>query len=301
MLSNFQTPTTESPQYVGRFAPSPSGPLHLGSLVTALGSYLRAKSQQGKWLLRIDDLDPPREVPGASDDILFTLEQHGLLWDGEPLYQSQRTSHYQAGLEKLQSDNLTYACECTRKQIKLQGPYYSGSCCNKNLSESGLAIRFRNNFTVTSLLDQHLGKIKADPIATSEDFIVKRKDGYYAYHLAAVVDDIFQQVTEIVRGADLLQPTLCQLALYQALGATPPKFLHLPVISTAVGMKLSKQNHAQAIMANAAPQNLVHALHLLGLTPSDDIDKTKVTDILNWAVAHWSLAKVSKNPEIIID
>lgn len=291
---------TDTRQYIGRFAPSPSGPLHLGSLVTALGSYLRAKSHQGKWLLRIDDLDPPREVAGASRNILYCLEQHGLHWDDEVLYQSQRKQAYRDAISTLEDKQLTYACECTRKQIKLHGSYYSGTCREKSLSGVGNAIRFRNQGSVTKLVDQNLGEILADPLATAEDFIIKRKDGHYAYHLAAVVDDLYQNITEVVRGADLLQPTLCQIALYQVLNESAPDFLHLPVISTETGMKLSKQNHAHAIKPEAAALNLANAMTFLGLHPPKEINTTCVTELLNWAITNWSLDKVSKNPEIVI-
>jgi len=286
--------------YVGRFAPSPSGPLHLGSLVTALGSFLRARTQSGKWLVRIDDIDPPREVAGASEQILGSLETHGLLWDGEVLFQSQRTEAYEAAITELQQAGLTYACECTRKQIKTQGPYYTGKCRHKNLAESGCALRFVNDNGTTSLKDLHLGEIQAEPLATREDFIIRRKDGLFAYHLAAVVDDIFQQITEVVRGADLLQPTLCQLALYKAMNTYPPAFIHLPVISTAKGVKLSKQNHASSIDLQRPQENLLCALRLLGLSPPRALQEEPVKDILDWSISNWRLEDIPRKTEIIL-
>lgn len=292
--------TTSHTPYIGRFAPSPSGPLHLGSLVTAVGSYLQARSQAGKWLLRIDDIDPPREVAGAATQILHSLEKHGLHWDDDVLFQSHRSHAYDEAIRTLQEAGLTYPCECTRKQSKRLGPYYSGTCRQKKLQLPDCALRFRNQSQTRVLHDQHLGAVQADPLATSEDFIIKRKDGLFAYHLAAVVDDIYQQITEVVRGADLLQPTLCQLALYEAFNAQAPEFIHLPVISSAPGMKLSKQNHARSIDLQRPQDNLFSVLKLLGLNPTDEMREASVTSMVNWAVANWHLANIPHETEIVL-
>lgn len=292
--------STSHSSYIGRFAPSPSGPLHLGSLVTALGSFLQAKSQGGLWLVRIDDIDPPREVTGAAKQILCSLESHGLCWDGDVLYQSDRSGAYTQAIEALQKAGLTYACNCTRKQIKSLGTYYTGTCQYKDLPKEGCALRFLNQVGTPHLEDKLLGLVSADPLATAEDFMIRRKDGLFAYHLAAVVDDIFQQVTEVVRGADLLQPTLCQLALYRAFDTSPPDFVHLPVISSAAGMKLSKQNHAQSIDLTPVKDNLMTALGLLGLRPAKALKNESVDNIIAWSVDNWRLDAIPQQQEIVL-
>lgn len=285
-------------KYVGRFAPSPSGPLHFGSLVTALGSYLQAKSQHGKWLLRIDDLDPPREMPGASQHILDTLNTHGLHWDDSVVYQSQRHHDYQFALEYLTQKQKTYLCSCTRKQIKAKGEYYTGQCRLKGNTQQDCSTRFINTSKDARFRDERLGELNLDPTASFEDFIIKRKDGLYAYHLAAVVDDIYQGVTQVVRGADLLQPTMCQMALYQEFNVAPPSFIHLPVLLSASGFKLSKQNHVGTLNSAEPAENLCSALHFLGMKLPEHLQKEKIQHILDWATQHWSMRNITMQMEI---
>ncbi|MCK5820063.1 MAG: tRNA glutamyl-Q(34) synthetase GluQRS, partial [Psychromonas sp.] len=233
--------------YIGRFAPSPSGALHFGSLVAAVGSYLQAKSQNGLWYVRIEDIDPPREVKGASQDILDTLLAYGLKWDGDVVYQSQQSASYEAVLNQLYENNCSYYCQCTRKIIKQQGGLYQGNCRNKKYSQENAALRInlkQLGDPIEHFFDQLHGKIST-PI--NDDFILRRKDGLYAYNLAVVVDDIKQNVTEIVRGADLIETTTKQLALYRLLNKPAPRYLHLPLAVMSPGNKLSKQNHALAV------------------------------------------------------
>ncbi|MDF2177808.1 tRNA glutamyl-Q(34) synthetase GluQRS [Aliiglaciecola sp. CAU 1673] len=282
--------------YKTRFAPSPSGPLHLGSLVAALGSYLQAKKQGGQWLVRIEDIDPPREMPGASDMILQSLEDHHLYWDGMVTYQSQHSDYYEQALAGLSAKELCYACRCTRAQIKAAGGFYPGTCRDLGLSLSDTSLRFRNVNPVRSFIDERLGLIEVNPKQADEDFIIKRKDGLYAYHLAVVVDDIRQGITQVVRGADLLEASVSQIALYEALEATPPSWLHLPIAMAAPGLKLSKQNRAPALEATLALNNLKKAGEILGL-PNDLQDVDNIEQFLALAIRRWRHDLVSERRE----
>ena len=287
--------------YRGRFAPSPSGPLHFGSLVAALGSYLQAKSHNGLWLVRIEDIDPPREVPGAADLILRQLAGHGLEWDESVIWQSQRSEAYDAALAALQQQGRAYFCQCTRAQIKAAGGHYLGACRRAGLGDDGNSLRFLNTEPVMTFQDAHLGEILADRGFACEDFVLRRKDGLYAYHLASVVDDAASAITEVVRGADLLQPTACQLALYHALNLIPPAYLHLPVISTQPGQKLSKQNHAPAIDSACAADNVAKVLGWLNHPLPSELIGAPVSEMLAWAVANWQVSRLPNSQEVLPD
>lgn len=289
--------SSEPERYRGRFAPSPSGPLHFGSLVTALAGYLRAKSQRGVWLLRIDDIDPPRQPEGAVDSILRCLEAHHLHWDGSVYYQSQQAQRYHQILDWLQQQGLSYACQCTRKTIKASGGRYLGTCRDLNLPTPDHAIRLNNKQGYPQFQDNLLGAISIPQDVASEDFVIHRKDGLFAYHLASVVDDIHLGISEIVRGADLLYPSACQLSLYHTLGVTAPQYLHLPLAVTANGLKLSKQNHAPALQVSAAGPNLLAAMAFLGLAPPAELQGATVATILDWGLENWQLRKVPKLTE----
>ena len=287
--------------YIGRFAPSPSGPLHFGSLVAAVGSYLQAKSQQGVWQVRIEDIDPPREVQGASEDILATLQAYGLKWDGEVIYQHQQSAVYEEILSQLMSQQLCYACSCTRKMIKQQGGYYLGRCRQANIEQQGNALRINlQSITdkTTQFEDKLQGLITLDPTQIDDDFIIKRKDGLYAYNLAVVVDDIQQGITEVVRGADLIETTGKQMSLYRLLKAPVPDYVHLPLAVTQPGLKLSKQNHAKAVDKNQPMPTLKQVLAFLGHPVPEAIRYKNCTEILHWATQHWSLNAVPKQLEI---
>ena len=233
--------------YIGRFAPSPSGELHFGSLIAALGSYLQARAQNGIWRVRIEDIDPPREVPGAADTILRQLERYGLHWDGEVLWQSQRHEAYRERLAWLHEQGLCYYCTCTRARIHAVGGVYDGHCRDLRLSANDAALRLRQTRPVLAFYDRLRGTLVADEALAREDFIIHRRDGLFAYNLAVVVDDHFQGVSEIVRGADLIEPTVRQISLYQHFGWQAPDYVHLPLAVNAQGNKLSKQNHAPAL------------------------------------------------------
>ncbi len=281
--------TERNHQYVGRFAPSPSGPLHFGSLVAALGSYLQAKSQQGRWIVRIEDLDPPREMPGAADNILRTLDAFGLHWDGELMYQSQRLDVYQSQVEHWLATGDAYYCQCTRKQIKDGGGYYLGTCRHLNHGADQSSIRLKIDNPITHFIDQLHGRIDIPARLAAEDFIIRRRDGLFAYNLAVVLDDIEQGVTEVVRGADLIEPTGRQISLYQLLQQPEVSYLHLPLATMDNGCKLSKQNHAPAINKQDPRPQLLAAMHFLAMQPPNELASNSIEEILSWGIAHWQV------------
>lgn len=284
--------------YVGRFAPSPSGPLHFGSLVAALGSFLQARAQQGRWLVRIEDIDPPREMPGAADLILTTLEAHGLGWDGEVMFQSARHGRYDEIIDQLYRAGDLYWCHCTRREIMAAGGFYNGHCRALGLTAEGCAARLRQHHPVYRFEDALQGEITVPAALAEEDFIVRRRDGLYAYNLAVVVDDMDSGITEIVRGADLLEPTVRQIALYQTLGAEVPAWVHLPLAVQADGNKLSKQNHAPALSQDEVRPALWQALYFLGQCPPPELMASRIDEIIGWGIAHWQLARVPRQQKI---
>ena len=269
-----------APSYRGRFAPTPSGPLHFGSLVAALGSYLDARAHAGEWLLRIEDVDPPRVVAGATDAILSGLEAFGFEWDGPVEYQNHRGAAYQAALDRLDALGLVYGCHCSRKEIAevarrgVDGPVYPGTCRERGWRGDPArepAWRFRVPDTRVEFHDRLLGRVACDIARECGDFVLKRADGVFTYQLAVVVDDAEQGITHVVRGADLLASTPRQIVLQQALAYPTPEYLHLPVVLDAAGDKLSKQTLA-APLDDAAPlPALIGAARFLGLAVSPEI------------------------------
>lgn len=297
---------------IGRFAPSPTGPLHFGSLLAALASYLEAKTQGGLWLVRMEDLDKPREVAGAANHILNTLEKFGLEWDGEVVYQSQRSELYQEALNQIKAKSLIYQCSCSRKEIAdsynqkpaqhgIDGLIYPGTCRDKSSTFKPYAERIKVKDQNISFNDAIQGKIDQNLANQIGDFVLKRADGLFAYQLAVVVDDYLQGVTHVVRGADLLDSTPRQIYLQQVLGYSTPKYAHIPVASNQAGEKLSKQTLATPIDANNAPNLLINALDFLGQTPPQDLSNYKAQEILAWAMQHWALDKIPKQRSIIFE
>lgn len=282
------------PSCIGRFAPSPSGELHFGSLIAALGSYLHARSQSGQWLVRIEDIDPPREVPGAAQRILQQLEQHGLHWDGEVLWQSQRHEAYREALAWLKQQGHSYYCTCTRSRIKQIGGFYDGYCRTRHRGPANAALRLRVDNPVEHFSDILRGEVVADAALAQEDFIIHRRDGLFAYNLAVMVDDHFQGVTEVVRGADLIEPTVRQITLYQRFGWPVPRYLHLPLAVSADGNKLSKQNHAPPLPEGDPRPMLVRALRFLGQPVSAGWRDESCAKLLEKAVATWNLISVPR-------
>lgn len=282
----------QNERYVGRFAPSPSGPLHLGSLVAALGSYLRARQMGGKWLLRIEDIDPPREQKGADTLIKNTLEQHGLYWDDKVIYQHDSHQYYEQALSALFNNGHSYYCQCTRKQRLANPKGQPCPCSELTLVSQGCATVLRNTVGVREMIDIALGPIVFND-EVNEDFILRRKDGLYAYQLAVVVDDIHAGITEVVRGADILPATAFQLALYRIFKLPAPIYMHLPLVLGENGQKLSKQNHAPALINERAASNLCSALGILGLNVPHNMTNATVEEILRWAQSNWNEALIA--------
>lgn len=292
-------PQSKHRPYVGRFAPSPSGELHFGSLIAALGSYLRARAKQGKWLIRIEDIDPPREVKGAADAILRTLEAYGFEWDDTPLYQSLRTEAYQAQIDYLLTQNKAYFCQCSRKQIQAMGGVYDGRCHRLANAHTSGAVRVVNNVQISEFTDNLMGKIRVEHPFAAENFIIKRSDGLYAYQLAVVLDDAYQGITEVVRGCDLIEASCRQLSLYQTFGLMAPDWLHLPLACVSKGFKLSKQNHAQAIDTLKPQVSLNAALVFLGQKTVET--NGSMAQMLAQAVDQFQLSTIPQQSEILIE
>ncbi|PHM73280.1 tRNA glutamyl-Q(34) synthetase GluQRS [Xenorhabdus kozodoii] len=286
------TQSEPSPLYIGRFAPSPSGDLHFGSLVTALGSYLQARACRGKWLMRIDDIDPPREIPGAADSILKTLEHYRLYWDGNVLYQSQRHDAYRAILDQLKQQGDSYYCACTRQRIQQLGGVYNGHCRHLHRPEHNTAIRLKQHHPVYGFDDKLQGPITVSTEMAEEDFIIYRKDGLFAYNLVVVIDDNYQGITEIVRGADLMEPTVRQLSLYQRLNFATPDYVHLPLVLNKEGNKLSKQNHALPIPLGDPRPLLIDALSFLNQPTIAGWQDLTTEQLLQQAIVGWNINAV---------
>lgn len=279
----------EQPRYRGRFAPSPTGPLHFGSLVTALASWLEARTAGGDWLVRIEDLDPLREPPEATGQILHALDCHGLFPDEPVCFQSRRHPDYQAAIDQLLAQGRAYRCRCSRKQLRANGGYHPARCREGTPApgDTPYAIRFALNDENSHWQDQLLGPQQQQVRAELDDPVLLRKEGFYAYQLAVVVDDIEQAINHVVRGSDLLDMTAQQQQIYRALGASPPRWLHIPVIVNPEGQKLSKQTHAPALNNNQPALNLVEALTALGQDPPASLAQSPVDNVLDWARAHW--------------
>ncbi|MGQ0587695.1 MAG: tRNA glutamyl-Q(34) synthetase GluQRS [Gammaproteobacteria bacterium] len=292
--------TPKPTAYRGRFAPTPSGPLHLGSLLAATASWLDARSRGGSWLLRIDDLDRARCPPGMDAQILRQLEAHGLRWDETPRYQSDHLDQYRDALAQLERRDFVYACTCSRAALKAasrRGPddfVYPGAC--RDAQRTGRASRrLRLGDQALCFDDGWQGRQCRSLAAEVGDFVVRRADGQYAYQLACAVDEVRQGVTDVVRGADLLGSTFRQLRVLEMLGLPPPGYRHLPVLADARGRKLSKQNHAPAVAAGQALSNLRRCLRLMN---QDDMDAASPEELLRNAAARWDATRVSRTAQI---
>lgn len=289
---------------VGRFAPSPSGPLHFGSLLTALASFLHARNQSGRWLLRIDDLDAPRTTIGSEDAIRRTLEAHELLWDGTPTRQSEHLPAYQQALVKLAQKGLLFFCTCSRKSLKGKAAY-PGVCRDKRCSETALAahlrvpagqhtsaLRLKMPCRELQFSDQLLGEQKSHLTQQGGDYIVLRRDGLVSYQLAVVIDDALTGITQVVRGADLLPTTARQQHLHELLGYSAPSWMHLPIVLNQRHSKLSKQAHSKAVTDAQPAANLNIALQLLGQQPPTNSHRWTPAQLVDWAVLNWATEKL---------
>lgn len=293
--------------YRGRFAPTPSGLLHLGSLLTALASYLQARRAGGRWLLRIDDLDPERCRPGIDSAILRQLEAHGLLWDETPRHQRRHVAEYAAALDRLRAGGSVYACVCSRARLKAtslqgpDGPVYAGHCRSLGLAEDGYALRLRVDGGSIGFVDGWQGTQQRALHTDVGDFVLRRRDGVIGYQLACAVDEHAQGITEVVRGVDLLGSTFQQLEVLRRLGLAPPAYRHLPVLAGSDGLKLSKQNRAHPVTADQAAANLVRCLGWLGQRPSPELVCTPVCEVLAWAIEHWDARLLPAGCEIQVE
>jgi glutamyl-Q tRNA(Asp) synthetase len=287
--------------YVGRFAPSPTGPLHLGSLATAVASYLHARQARGEWLVRIEDIDPPREVPGAADDILRTLEAFELEWDRSVLYQSRRLEAYAAVAERLLADGRAFRCRCSRSEIRAandgESGRYPGTCRDRHLEPGDAAVRVRVDPGLVTFDDGLQGTTETDLAASLGDYVVVRREELPAYHLAVVLDDAEQGITTIVRGIDLLESTAAHVHLQRVLGLATPQYYHLPVVVNEQGQKLSKQSGASPITARdrAAAGSV---LELLGLPVPAALVGEAPGVLWEWATERWSIDSLRGQREL---
>lgn len=288
--------------YIGRFAPSPTGPLHFGSLVAALGSYLQARHRGGEWLVRIEDLDPPREVAGASEHILATLEHYGFEWDGEVWHQSRRHAIYLEVLDQLARHGLSYRCGCSRKQVSEQrqrlglpvGVYPATCRAIQAGPHSRHAIRINTEGQRIDFVDGIQGPIRQDVEREVGDFVLRRADGLFAYQLAVVVDDAAQGITDIVRGSDLLDSTARQILLQRLLGYPSPTYHHLPIAVNRHGQKMSKQTFAPALPAANPLPVLWQALNFLGQDPPRELLEGELGSFWRWAIANWRTSAIPR-------
>lgn len=291
--------STEPAPYIGRFAPSPTGALHIGSLLTAVASYCDAHSHQGKWLVRIEDIDPLREVAGASSEILHTLEDYGLHWHDDVFYQSRRDEYYLAALDQLQRDAHLFYCSCSRKQLA-EHRVYPGTCHHRQRAPAAAsAIKAMAPHEMICFDDALQGRFCLHFGVDAGDFVVRRKEGFFAYHLAVVVDDAAQGITDIVRGADLLDSTPYHLLLQRWLQVATPHYAHLPVLTNALGQKLSKQTFARPLPRENQGQILCQVLDVLGQMPDRAMQASKPEEILAWAVKNWDFSKIPRVSGII--
>jgi len=288
-------------KYRGRFAPSPTGPLHFGSLVAAIGSYLDARRHGGAWLVRMEDLDPPRAAPGAAGDILRTLEACGMEWDGPVAHQSAHNDAYHCSVHRLRKMGVVYPCACSRREIAdsaiagPDGPVYPGSCREGTVQgRNARALRLDTRGAVVAFEDALQGPVTSNLEREFGDFVLYRADGVYAYQLAVVVDDAEQGITDIVRGADLLGSTPRQIYVQQLLGLPRPRYAHLPVAVNAGGEKLSKQTLAPPVDTSKPVPALVAALRFLGHRPPKKLARGTVAELWAWAVKNWNLDRVPR-------
>jgi len=284
-------------RYRGRFAPSPTGPLHFGSLIAALGSYLEARAHDGEWLLRVEDLDRPRCVVGAADTIMRELDRLGLHWDGTPVYQSARLDLYGAALEKLAATDLSFPCACSRRDLR--GGVYPGTCRGGIPPGRRMrSLRVRTRGVSITFRDRVQGTIHQDLETEVGDFVVHRADGIVAYHLAVVVDDARQAISDVVRGADLIDSTARQRYLQRALDLPTPGYAHLPVVLDADRRKLSKRSRATPIAALAPGAALCAALRFLGHPTPSELAREQASEVLRWARRHWRLERVPRRESV---
>lgn len=285
--------------YIGRFAPSPTGPLHFGSLLAALASFLDARAHDGQWLVRVEDIDPPREVPGATADIIDCLQAHALSWDGDVVYQSQRLSIYRDACSRLIAQHRAFYCTCSRLDLADSGGIYSGRCRELvDKPQQPFAIRLRTDDS-DICVDDRIQTVFTENMARDiGDFVIFRKDDLPAYQLAVVIDDALQHVTHVVRGSDLLASTTRQIFLQRQLQLPTPRYAHIPVITNEQHQKLSKQTFARALDKSRAAENLLAALDFLQQPQPPATAINSPHEIVQWAVKHWNIDRIPRQQEI---
>jgi len=295
-------PSNKSLPYIGRFAPSPTGPVHFGTLIAAVGSYLQAKKNNGRWLIRIEDVDTTRAISGADNEILNTLEAFGFEWQDEIIYQSRREQFYREALDYLTAKNLTFPCVCSRKKLSETGTdIYPGSCRDRRFPEKKThAIRLLAKDTHIEFNDRVMGKQAQNIQQQCGDFILRRRDGLFAYQLAVVVDDALQNITEVVRGADLLDSTPRQIYLQQLMGYNTPEYCHLPLVVDIHGNKISKSEGAARVNIKHKEKLLVAALDFLGQQPAEDLSSASLDEIWDWAIKHWQVNQLPTQQKVQI-
>ncbi len=276
-----------TPTYIGRFAPTPSGYLHFGSLIAALASYLDARAVGGHWLLRMEDLDPPREMPGAQHAIVQALTAYGFEWDGTMQRQSERHAAYEETIERLLREGLAYPCTCSRKQLEAYPGPYPGFCRDARQPLENAAIRLRVPNLEYRFTDRVQGEFGQHLSREVGDFVIRRRDGLFAYQLAVVLDDAWQGVTDVVRGADLLDSTPRQLYLQELLGLPQPRYLHVPLIIQPDGHKLGKSYRSPPLQPEDATPLLLRALRALGQPTAPELNDALPGEILAWAIPRW--------------
>lgn len=285
------------PTYIGRFAPSPTGPLHLGSLLTAVASFVDARANSGHWLVRMEDIDPPREMMGAAEQILVTLQHYGLCWDGEVRYQSQQQARYEVVVQQLLNQGEAFYCTCSRSQIQAvsRTGTYPGTCrqCQQPPTQPS-AVRIKVDDQDIQFNDLIQGKMFCNLRHQGGDFVIRRKEGLYAYHLAVVLDDADQGITHVVRGCDLLESSFCHWHLQQRLNLTHPTYAHLPVFVNQDGQKLSKQTFAEPLPLSPPGPRLLYCLAALGQKPPSTLKGANAADILQWAIENWQFERIPR-------
>ena len=302
------TDTAWHGDYRGRFAPSPTGPLHFGSLIAAVAGFLDARKHGGEWLVRMEDLDKPREQPGAAAAILRTLERFRLYWDGPVLYQSRRLDAYRDALDRLRASGQSFPCACTRRELAdsalpgIEGPIYPGTCRDGLApAQQARAVRVRVNDQPIAFADRLQGRQVQNLAQAVGDYVVLRADGIVAYQLAVVVDDAAQGVTDVVRGSDLLASTARQIHLQRLLDVPTPRYLHLPVAVNAAGEKLSKQTFAPAVDTQPLQATACAALRFLGQSLPADAGHLPLEDLWRYAIAHWDPRRLPHAQTLTVD
>ena len=291
-------------QYVGRFAPSPSGPLHIGSLATAVASFLHARQNGGEWLVRMEDIDPPREVEGAASAILQALERYGLLWDRDVLYQSTRTDVYRTAADHLLRTGQAYRCSCTRAELRARQSdqdrpdRYPGTCRTRKVHRRATAIRVMTSSAPIGFTDVLQGRRSNALDRMTGDYVIFRRDSLPAYHLAVVLDDAEQGVTHIIRGVDLLESTTVHVHLQQTLGLPTPNYGHLPVIVNEFGQKLSKRTGAQPLELENPGSVAFGLLESLGLGPPNELRGEAPDALWRWAIPRWDIASLAGRAQL---